>query len=72
MEGYVKIFTFSTEIDGELAKATLAAAGIESYLKFEDTGGMLPTLQQAEGVALYVRPEDAEEAKEILTKPVSE
>ncbi len=72
MEGYTRIITYSSEIEGELARATLSSAGIEAYLKFEDTGGMFPTLQQAEGVAIFVKPEDAEEAKRILTTQAPE
>jgi hypothetical protein len=72
MEGYTKIVTYSSEIEGELAKAALASAGIEAYLKFEDTGGMFPTLQQAEGVAIYVKPEDVEEAKKVLSAQPAE
>ena len=34
----VPVAFFSNEIEAELAQATLAAAGIESYLKYEDTG----------------------------------
>ncbi|MDI6766816.1 MAG: DUF2007 domain-containing protein [Bacteroidota bacterium] len=72
MEGYLVIATYSTEIDAELAQATLAAAGIESFLKYEDSGHMMPVLQQAEGVKLLVAPEFVEEARAILTTPPSE
>ncbi len=72
MEGYITIATFSTEIEGELAQATLAAAGIDSFLKYEDSGHMIPVLQQAEGVKLLVTPEFVEEAKTILSTPPSE
>lgn len=67
MEGYVVVETFLNEIDAELAQATLSAASIESFLKYEDTGHMMPVLQQAEGVKLFVLPENLEEAKAILT-----
>jgi hypothetical protein len=67
MEGYVPVATFNDKVEADLARATLAAAGIESYLVFEDTGGMMPVLQQSEGVALYVHPEQLEEAKTILS-----
>ncbi len=67
MEGYVPVSTFSNQVDAELAQATLEAAGIESYLKYEDTGGMMPVLQQSEGVQLLVAPADLEEAKDILS-----
>lgn len=66
VEGYVPVATFTTQIDAELAQATLAAAGIESFLKYEDTGGMMPVLQQSEGVQLLVDPKDLDEAREVL------
>ncbi len=71
-EDIVPVAFFSNEIEAELAHATLAAAGIESYLKFEDTGGMLPVLLQAEGVALLVRKDQYAEAQTVLTTPASE
>ena len=67
MEGYVVVETFLNEIDAELAQATLSAASIESFLKYEDIGHMMPVLQQAEGVKLFVLPENLKEAKAILT-----
>ena len=69
MEGYVSIATFPNEVEAELAQATLAAADIESYLKFEDTGGMMPVLQHSEGVELLVNPQNVEEAKLLLSAP---
>ena len=71
-EDIVPVAVFSNEIEAELAQATLAAAGIESYLKFDDTGGMMPVLQQAEGVALMVRKDRYAEAQTVLTTPASE
>jgi len=67
MEGYIKIAIFSTEIEADVAQATLSAAGIESFLKFEDTGHMMPVLQQAEGVQLLVAPENVDEARTVLS-----
>jgi hypothetical protein len=69
MEGYVPVATFVNEMEAELGQATLAAAGIESYLKFEDTGGMMPSLQQTEGVQLLVEPQNLDEAKLVLSTP---
>ena len=69
MESFISVATFSSEMDAELAQATLAAAGIESYLKFEDTGGMMPVLQQSEGVHLLVEEKNVEEARTILSTP---
>ena len=71
-EDIVPVAVFSNEIEAELAQATLAAAGIESFLKFEDLGGMLPALLQTEGVALLVRRENYAEAQTVLTTPADE
>ncbi|MBI1805717.1 MAG: DUF2007 domain-containing protein [Ignavibacteria bacterium] len=67
MEKFISIATYTNEVEAELAQATLAAAGIESYLKYEDTGGMMPVLQQSEGIKLLVDEEDVIEAKAVLT-----
>ena len=36
MEGYVSVAVFATEVDAELAQATLAAAGIESFVQSDE------------------------------------
>ena len=69
MEGYISIAVFPSEVDGELAQATLAAAGIESFLHSDDSGGMMPVFQQIQGVQLWVEPQYAEEAKLVLSTP---
>ncbi len=72
MEGFVAVAIYPDNIEAELAQATLAAAGIESYLKLDDTGGMLPVLQQNNGVQVLVAQENLEEAKTILTSTAEE
>ena len=72
MEHYIAVATYSTEIDAELAQATLANAGIESFLKFEDSGGMMPVLQQSEGVKLLIDKKDELEARAILSDEAAE
>lgn len=67
MDNYESIATYPTELEAEVAQATLAAAGIESYLKFEDTGGMLPSLQQSEGVEILVEHDHVIEARALLS-----
>ena len=42
------------------------SAGIDAILSKDDAGGMLPSLQEAEGVSLLVRPEDTRRARVIL------
>ena len=71
MENFIVIETYSDEIEARLAQATLAAANIESFVKTEDVGGMLESLQFVRGVKLLVNEKDAEEAKEVLSTPAS-
>jgi len=69
MEGFVPVASFTNVTEAELAKTTLEAAGIEAFLKYEDTGGMIPGLQFTEGVELLVDPSNLEEAKTLLSQP---
>lgn len=71
-ETVVPVAFFMNEIEAELAQATLAAAGIESFLKYEDTGGMMPVLLQSEGVALLVSKDQYAEAQTVLTTPATD
>ncbi len=68
MEGFVAVATFVNEVEADLASATLAAAGIESFLKREDVGGMLPALQESRGIQVLVAAEQADEARTILSE----
>jgi hypothetical protein len=58
--------TFINNIDAELAKGALEAAGIDSMIRADDCGGTRPHLWMG-GVGLLVRREDAERAEEVLT-----
>jgi hypothetical protein len=60
------IATFSNDIEAEIAKGHVESAGIEALVINNDAGGMLPTLQETEGVKLLVSRSDAIEAKRIL------
>jgi hypothetical protein len=64
--------TFPSELDAELARATLAAAGIEAFLKFDDVGHMLGSFQHVNGVKLLVDAARLEEAREVLTDRAEE
>ena len=72
MENYVSIATFTNEIEAELAQATRAAASIESFLKYEDMGGMLPALQESGGIKLLVETQNIDEAKAVLTEQATQ
>jgi hypothetical protein len=69
----VVVRTFSDRIEADLAHSALEAAGIESMVSGDDAGGVQPGLWTGEGVALLVREEDADSAREILdVEPKSE
>jgi hypothetical protein len=60
----VVVGEYENEIDAEIAKGHLAASGISaSIIK---GGGMLPSLQNAEGVQLVVSETQSEKAKKII------
>lgn len=69
MESFEVVATFSSEIEAGLAQATLTAAGIESFLKFDDAGGMLSSLLQNKGVRVLVAADRASEARDVLMGP---
>lgn len=71
-QDYISVATFTNEVEAELAQATLAAAGIQSFLKYEDIGGMMPVLQESEGVDVLVDKKDLLEAKAVLNERASE
>ncbi|MGD0036831.1 MAG: DUF2007 domain-containing protein [Bacteroidota bacterium] len=63
-EKQVVIGEYENEIDAEIAKGHLEASGIlASIIK---GGGMLPSLQNTEGVQLVVAETQAKKAKKIL------
>ena len=53
-------------IDAEIAKGHLKAAGIPAFILKDDGGGMLPSLQNAEGVQLVVAETQEEKARKVL------
>jgi len=60
------IRTFVDELEANLAKSRLQAAGIESMLGRDDCGGMRPSLLWAQGIKLVVRSDDVERAAAVL------
>ncbi len=66
MNKQVVVGTYETEVEAEIAKSHLKAEGIEATILKDDGGGMLPSLQQSEGVQVCVSEERALEAKMIL------
>ncbi len=62
---------FMSTIEAEVAQTALEAAGIESAVSVDDSGGMHPHLQVGR-VALLVRPEDVGDALRVLDTPAKE
>lgn len=57
---------FMNEAEADLAKAILAANGIEAAVLRDDAGGMIPAMSLMSEIRLVVAPEDAEAAREVL------
>lgn len=65
------IRTFINNVDAELARGALEAAGIQSMIRADDCGGTRPHLWMG-GVELLVRQEDAARAEDVLgTEPTT-
>ncbi|MEO8169052.1 MAG: DUF2007 domain-containing protein [bacterium] len=62
----VIVAEFGNELDAEIAKGHLEAAGIEASVVKDDGGGMFPSLQRTDGVQLLVDEEKQEEAQLTL------
>ena len=62
----VVVRRFMTEAEADLARAILAANGIEAAVLRDDAGGMLPAMSLLSEIRLVVAPEDAETAREVL------
>jgi hypothetical protein len=65
----VTLRVFNTHIEADLARSVLEAAGIESVIAADDSGGMRPHMALTAGVRLLVRAQDADRAKQLLDTP---
>lgn len=63
--------TFSSVAAAEAAAASLEVNGVECVIQADDAGGMLPSLQIAEGVKLLVAAGKVAEAEQILASESS-
>lgn len=59
---------YENETDAENAKALLDSSGILSFIFKDEGNGMMPTLQNAEGVHLIVSESQAEKAAKVLQR----
>jgi hypothetical protein len=61
------LHTYQTEFEVQLVLSKLETEGIEAMIQAEDRSNMLPSLDYANGYALYVEPEDFERAMAIIS-----
>lgn len=64
---YIRIKTYSNHLDAEIVKGQLMDRGIQSMIRTDDCGGMMPNLQITEGVHLLVKRTDEEAAVNVLS-----
>jgi len=65
----VVVATFGDRSEADLAKGALEAAGIEAFVRSDDSGGMRPAMTFSNGAQLIVRAGDVDAAREILDTP---
>ncbi len=59
--------TLSSEFEMEIVKQKLDELGIETFAQSNDMDNLLPAMDYATGVRLYVNEEDFETAHQIIT-----
>jgi hypothetical protein len=64
----VVVRTFSSQIEADLARSALEAAGIDVMIHSDSVGGEYPS-DGGFGYDVVVRPEDAAASREILELP---
>ena len=69
---FVVLRTYRNQIDADLARATLEAAGIESLLWSDNCGGRGPHLSFVRGIKIVVHIDDADDADAILNLDASD
>jgi len=66
----VRIHTFSSQIEADLARSALEAAGIDAVVHSDSVGGEYPS-DGGIGYDVVVRVEDAAAARDILELPAT-
>jgi len=68
-DNQVVVKTFGTEVEAEMDRTRLEAAGIPAMVTSDDCGGMRPHLAYTLGVKLIVPQEQEAQAREVLDEP---
>jgi hypothetical protein len=72
-ESLVAVGAFLNHMEADLARSALEAAGIASMVRSDDCGGMYPTPWMGQSqVALLVREDDADAARDVLSQEARE
>ncbi|MDP4199596.1 MAG: DUF2007 domain-containing protein [Bacteroidota bacterium] len=66
MKNLTLLATYQTEFEAELVRTKLEREGIEAMIEAQDRSNVMPSLDYAGGVHVYVEPEDFDRAKSIL------
>jgi hypothetical protein len=66
MEDLQLLTTVNSEFEAELIKYKLAEAHIECFIQAGDSENMLPAVDLAEGVRIFVEPYDLEKASWLI------
>lgn len=66
------VASFSTRGEAEVARAMLAASGIEAVVRPDDEGGLNPGFYRDYGVRIVVRSSEAVEARAALEQGLDE
>lgn len=64
----ITLKTYVTEVEAQIDRNRLEAAGIAAVVSSDDCGGMRPHLAYSLGVRLIVAPQDADRARELLAE----
>jgi len=65
-DGMIRVETYGTELEAEMALGQLQDMGISGVLEMDNAGDMNPSLDAVQGVSVLVYPEDAAQARAIL------
>ena len=68
----VVVHTFASQLEADLARSALEAAGIDAVVQSDTAGGEYPGVAVGRGFKIVVRGEDEPTSREILELPARE
>jgi hypothetical protein len=64
--------SYSNQVEADVARTALEGSGIETFTSGDDLGGEAPYIAFNRGIEIFVRRDDVEAAKAVLSADVSE